>query len=170
MLRRGPNQKIIGISLYGLDNRYYDSIKLIAKRATKFYPDWIIRIYYDDTINFSIICDLECLQSDGKFLDNIDFCYSNEIPNGLLSNTWSANYMHKMTWRWLPIGDPFVNVFISRDSDSWFNERESEAVKTWLASEYLFHIMRGSPVLVNENNLKLYYFLLQITRIIMLQY
>jgi hypothetical protein len=152
VFRRGPKQNIIGISLYGLDDRYYKSLKLIANQASHFYPEWTIRIYYDNSINKSIICDIECLKNDDKLLDNVDFCYINNIPNGLLSNTWSSSYMHNMKWRWLPLGDPFVDIFISRDSDSWFSERESEAVKMWLKSEYLFHVMRGTLILLIELN------------------
>ena len=148
VFRRGPNQKVIGISLYGSDDRYYKSLKIIAKQAAKHYSDWIMRIYYDNSVIKSTICDIECLRDDddGKLLDNVDFCYINKIPNGLPNDsaTWSCSYTHSMKWRWLPIGDPFVDVFISRDSDSWFHDREYEAVKDWLKSEYLFHVMRGN--------------------------
>jgi hypothetical protein len=149
VFRRGPNQKVIGISLYGTDNRYYKSLKYIAKQAAKHYPEWIIRIYYDKSILNSIICEIECLKDDdddkdgGKLLDNVDFCSINNIPNGLPSNTWSCDYTHSMKWRWLPIGDPFVDVFLSRDSDSWFHDREYEAVREWLKTDYPFHLMRG---------------------------
>jgi hypothetical protein len=146
--RRGPNQKVIGISLYGTDDRYYKSLKVIAKQAAQHYPEWVMRIYYDNTIKKSVICEIECLKGDdGKPLDNIDFCYINNIPNGLPSKTWSCDYTHAMKWRWLPIGDPLVDTFLSRDSDSWFHDREYEAVKVWLKSQYLFHLMRGKSLL-----------------------
>jgi hypothetical protein len=144
--RRGPKQKVIGISLYGTDDRYYKSLRVIAKQAAQHYPEWVMRIYYDNTIKKSVICEIECLTGDdGKPLDNIDFCYVNNIPNGLPSKneTWSCDYTHAMKWRWLPIGDPLVDTFLSRDSDSWFHDREYEAVKVWLKSQYLFHLMRG---------------------------
>ena len=74
--------KKIGSWLYGLD----DSFKIIAKLATQFYSIWIIRIYYDKSIYFSIVFDLECLKSGGKLLDNVDFFYINNISNGFPSN------------------------------------------------------------------------------------
>jgi hypothetical protein len=37
--------------------------------------------------------------------------------------------MHKMSWRWLPIGDNFVDYFMSRDTDAWINDREYESVQ-----------------------------------------
>ena len=139
VLSRGLQQKVIGVSLYGNDPLYYESIKIISKLVQKYYPHWIIRIYYDYSINQTIICELECLKGN-----NIDFCNINEIPFGSpISNVWNAKHMHKMSWRWLPIGDPFVDVFLSRDSDSWFHDREYEAVREWLKTDYPFHLMRG---------------------------
>ena len=100
----------------------------------------MIRIYYDKSINSSIICELECLKDEksGKFMDIIDFCNINEIPFGNPNNTWNAQYMHSMKWRFLPIGDPFVDIFMSRDLDSWIIDREVDAVNVWLQSNTLF--------------------------------
>ena len=49
-----------------------------------------------------------------------------------------------MKWRWLPIGDSFVDIFSSRDSDSYFLQREVDSVNVWLSSNKPGHIMRGS--------------------------
>jgi len=139
VLSRGLQQKVIGVSLYGNDPLYYESIKIVSKLVQKYYPHWIIRIYYDYSINQTIICELECLIEN-----NIDFCNINEIPFGSsISNVWNAKHMHKMSWRWLPIGDDFVDYFMSRDTDAWINDREYESVQVWLKSNKLFHIMRG---------------------------
>ena len=117
VLRRGDRQKVVSYSLYG----------------------------YDKSINQSIICEYECLKDDvtGKYTDIIDFCNINEIPFGNPIKTWDAQYMHSMKWRFLPIGDPFVDMFMSRDLDSWIIEREVAAVKEWFDSNTLFHVMRG---------------------------
>jgi hypothetical protein len=125
-LRRGTNQKIIGYSLYGTDPKYYINLKKIARQAKTLYPDWIIRIHHDNSINSSIICEIECLKNDEneEYLDNVDFCDMNRIPYGSQVETWNANYINKMIWRWLPIGDPFVDIFISRDKDSPLSQRE----------------------------------------------
>ena len=144
VFRRGPEQKVVAVSLYGTNNRYYKSLKYISKQVAEHYPDWVMRIYYDKSILKSIICEIECLKDENeKLLDNVDFCYINNIPNGLPENTWSSDYTHGMKWRWLPIGDPFVDVFLSRDSDSWIHDREYESVREWLKTEYPFHLMRG---------------------------
>lgn len=50
-----------------------------------------------------------------------------------------------MMWRFFPLADPFIDVFVSRDTDSYILQREVDAVKIWLASDKLVHIMRDHP-------------------------
>jgi hypothetical protein len=138
-MRRGNHQKVIGYSIYGKDPLYYKYLELIARTAKKYYPDWTIRFYHDDSINKSIICELECLKNKDSYLDNVDFCNVNEIP---LVN-WDANFIIQRFWRWFAIGDEFIDVFLSRDSDFCIVEREQAAVHDWLNRNTIFHIMRG---------------------------
>ncbi len=49
-----------------------------------------------------------------------------------------------MTWRWLPIGDSFVDFVASRDTDAWISKRELDSVKVWMESNTVFHVMRGN--------------------------
>ena len=152
-LRRGPNQKIISFSLYGNNSFYYSLLETNIRMAQQHYPDWSIRIYHDDTIDKSIICRFECAleqrnQSDNQmviFHENVDFCNVNELPkkDNFLAMFFNANYMLPMSWRWLPIGDDFVDLFVSRDTDSCIFDRERAAVNEWLQSNTLFHVMRG---------------------------
>ena len=148
VLRRGPGQKVIAYSLYGTHPKYYDQIKPLLKMAAEYYSDWVLRIYYDDSINKSLICDIECMKDEfDRYYDNVDFCYSYYIPNGFDRNVLNASYLHSMKWRWLPLGDPFVNMFLSRDTDSWLTRREYDSVREWLLNtQALFHIMRGKWV------------------------
>ena len=53
--------------------------------------------------------------------------------------------MFAMTWRFLPLIDPLVDVFMSRDADSPIIDREVVAVKQWLASDAIFHALRDHP-------------------------
>jgi hypothetical protein len=48
-------------------------------------------------------------------------------------------------WRFEPIDNPDVELFISRDTDSRISDREKLAVDEWLKSDKLFHIMRDHP-------------------------
>jgi hypothetical protein len=41
--------------------------------------------------------------------------------------------------------DEMVDTVMSRDSDSRIIHREEEAVREWLASDKIFHIMRDHP-------------------------
>ncbi|XP_037080034.1 uncharacterized protein LOC119100931 [Pollicipes pollicipes] len=45
-------------------------------------------------------------------------------------------------WRLLPLDDPLVDVFVSRDLDSLPSQREAAAVAAWLHAPETFHIMR----------------------------
>jgi hypothetical protein len=144
-LRRGPNQKVIAYSLYGNEKHFFEKLKQLASKISKEFPGWTMRVYYDDqTVDPSVICQIECAKREAsdQYLDNADLCNINKIPYDLES-TWSAGYMHGMMWRWLPIGDSFVDVISSRDADSRIIQREIDSTNAWLKSNTLFHIMRG---------------------------
>jgi len=68
-----------------------------------------------------------------------DLCPVNSLPQfGDLSSVFG------MTWRFLPISDPTVDIMVSRDLDSRFTAREQAAVSEWLQSELPFHSMRDN--------------------------
>ena len=50
-----------------------------------------------------------------------------------------------MFWRFLVMGDPTVNHFLVRDTDSLILPREVDAVQEWIQSPMQFHVMRDSP-------------------------
>ena len=108
-LRRGLNQKIIGYSLYGRKQDFYDRLKEISKQIKNLYsPEWKMRVYYDKSINQSFICELECLEQNNKtnvMIDNSDFCDINKIyfnfSSYLSDKSFNADFIHSMKWRWL---------------------------------------------------------------------
>ena len=143
-LRRGKDLKLISYSLYGKNAFYSKLLPKLAMHIKNMYPGWIMRIYHDDSIEPKLKCEMECLKEEDNLIDNVDFCHINKIPTkNFLETTWNADYMHAMMWRWLPMGDSFVNVFMSRDSDSLIIQRELDSVNVWLASNKTAHIMRG---------------------------
>jgi hypothetical protein len=150
--RRGKSQRIISYSLYNKNRFFYDKLKEITRQLKVLYPGWTMRVYYDKTIDKSVICEVECQIDDkGLLLDNADFCDINnltfKLENVKNSNLtpFDASYIHSMMWRWLPIGDSFVDVFSSRDTDSFLLQREVDSVNVWLKSDKVGHIMRDHP-------------------------
>lgn len=143
--RRGKGQKIIGYSLFGKKERYIRLLSNVSLQIMQYYPGWTMRVYHDSSIPNGKKCELECLKdSHGKYVDNVDFCNIESLPvKGELYQTWNAKNIVQTIWRWFPIGDSFVNVFSSRDSDSIILQREVDASSQWLASNKPGHIMRG---------------------------
>ena len=141
VFKRGKNQKIISYSLFGHNERYYSLIKQLSKLIKQMYPDWIIRIYYDDSIDRKIVCQMECET------ENMDFCDINRLPmSSSFSSTWNASYIYPSIWRYLVVSDSFVDVFMSRDLDSLIYQRELDSVNVWLNKTVKSgHIMRDHP-------------------------
>ena len=144
--RRGSNQKIVGFSFYGdinSDNSkkkgYFRGILGNLKLMPKYYPGWVMRLYYDldkaDPI-FQDLCQLACHDA------NLDICDAKHLPGTPFVD---ARRVFAMNWRFFPTLDPQVDVFVSRDLDSRFSHREFAAVQEWLNSNYQFHFMRDNP-------------------------
>ena len=75
------------------------------------------RLYYDLTYDDPVLpklCELSC---EG----NLDLCDIQKLPGTPMPN---ATWMFPMNWRFLPTLDPQVNIYLSRDLDSEFNDRE----------------------------------------------
>jgi hypothetical protein len=104
VLRRGFNQKVIGYSLYGTKTSYYDKLKNISRQIDELYPGWLMRVYYDGSINKEIICEIECLIDQDELIDNSDFCnvhsLSLTLGDFIRNSSLNANYTHAMKWRW----------------------------------------------------------------------
>ncbi|CAF3079143.1 unnamed protein product [Rotaria socialis] len=146
--RRGPHQKVISISIYGSTSKYTDNpmfswdksilpflIPLAAEVQT-LLPSWIIRLYIDYA--GSLKSQRESLSN----FSNVDLCDIHNIP--LFGSSLSVYLPGKM-WRFLPVFDPFVDFFLSRDLDSPVMKRETETIELWESNEErnsIFHIAR----------------------------
>jgi hypothetical protein len=102
-----------------------------------FVLGWIVRIYStfegEDAVGYSKLNDL--LQ-DYPF---VDLCNVTRI----MELNQIDRPLFPMTWRFLPLLDPTVDILMPRDSDSHISIRESAAVNEWLlSSNSTFHIMR----------------------------
>jgi len=132
-------KKIISFSLWCQDtqlcknkinenkNMYYNgmvrNLEILNKK--EIYKDWTIRCYINNTVSSEL---QETLKNLGAEL--IDMTGS-KIPG--------------MFWRFLPLNDSSVDIFVVRDTDSRINLREYRAVKEWLESDKLLHVMRDHP-------------------------
>jgi len=153
VLRRGKHQKIIAYSLYGTNPKYTRNLEQIPEIIRMKYKNYTARVYYDKSVESNMRCQLECNNSDVLDFCNVDrfSSYLNEIFDDSASakNYMDLTYMHKMMWRFLPVGDSFVDVFMSRDTDSLFTDREIDSVNEWLGSINVGHIMRGYEFIKN---------------------
>jgi hypothetical protein len=141
--RRGPHQRVIGVSAY-LSHK--DNKKLLPKlrtylleyieEAKEKYPEWIVRVYYH-SLNMS---KEEIVHIEDNY-SNVDFCDSTNIPVFGNVLTWLPGKMQ----RFLPLADPLVDIYMSRDIDSPILERETTIVRGWLDSKQTIHIMRDHP-------------------------
>ena len=62
--------------------------------------------------------------------------------NVMYNKTLNFDYINFATWRWMPLFESFVDVFASRDADSYIIQRELDSVNVWLKSDKIGHIMR----------------------------
>lgn len=147
--RRGRGQKVIGTCFYGnadseahQNRRYFDGIRENLEVMTDIYPDWTLRIYFNESlsrITLREICDLACKH------DNLDLCHVGKLPMGSIIGDVKLTNIFPMMWRFLPLLDPQVSIFLSRDLDSVVNRRELAAVTEFIESDHVFHIMRDHP-------------------------
>ena len=143
-VQRGPNQKVIGYCHYHnpLEDRegkgYFKGIEKNLKEIQKLYPDWTMRLYHEfpqDDPKMDQLCQWSCQYSQ------LQLCHAHHIP--ALGN---VSKIFPMIWRFLPLLDPQVTHFLSRDLDSHLIQRGADAVNEWLTkSDKSFHVMRDHP-------------------------
>jgi hypothetical protein len=147
-LRRGKHLKVVSYSLFGKEPLFYHKLRDLAKQIKRFYPNWLMRIYHDSSINRSVICDIECATDDNTLviMDNSDFCDLTNVHIEFEGSKMSlVEFVLPRMWRFLAIGDSFVDIFSSRDSDSEILQREVDSVDAWIASNKILHAMRDHP-------------------------
>ncbi len=81
--RRGFNQYVLSVSAYESNDRRelktsltWSFINIFVNEAKKFYPKWIVRVYYYNLIN-KTKTDIENLE---KLHNNLDFCDVENLP------------------------------------------------------------------------------------------
>ena len=141
--KHGRHQKVIGVSIDRSNkNKIHSTDQILSSviqyivEAKEFYPDWRVRVYYQN-----VDVTLEQIFQIEQRYDNVDFCDALNIP--LLGNVTS--FLFGGFVRYLPLADRFVDMFMSRNIFSPIFQREIQSVHQWISSDKLFHIMRDHP-------------------------
>jgi hypothetical protein len=119
-------KNVIAYSLWGDHPIYWKGALENIKQVSKYFPGWICKFYIDKN------CKSELINS--IIGDNVEV----ELVE-------SVDSFHGMFWRFWASEDPEVDIFLSRDCDSRFSNREISAINEWLSSDKDFHIMRDHP-------------------------
>ena len=118
--------RVVSYSLWGNNPKYNIGALRNAELVSKLYPGWQARFYVGTNTPVETINGLHECGAHG-----IDM----KKPGD-----WTG-----MFWRFEAASDPDVDVMISRDCDSRITAREVAAVKQWIESGSMFHIMRDHP-------------------------
>lgn len=117
---------VIAYSLWGDHPMYWQGALRNIEQSKKYFPGWICRFYIDKNCKPELI---DIIKGDNVEVVLVD----------------SKDSFHGMFWRFWAAEDPNVDVFLSRDCDSRFSDRELLAINEWLSSDKDFHIMRDHP-------------------------
>ena len=117
---------IIAFSLWGDNPMYWVGALRNIEQVKKYFPSWICRFYIDKNSDQNLI---ETIKGDNVEVILVD----------------SKDSFHGMFWRFWASEDQDVDIFLSRDCDSRFSDREVSAINEWLDSDKDFHIMRDHP-------------------------
>ncbi len=119
-------KNVIAYSLWGDQPMYWVGALRNIEQAREYFPGWICRFYIDSSCRSDLI---DSIKGDNVEVVLVD----------------SKDSFHGMFWRFWAAEDPEVDIFLSRDCDSRFSQREAAAIGEWLKSEKEFHIMRDHP-------------------------
>jgi len=108
--------KIFSMSVWGNNPRYIVGAKRQIELAKEFYPEFTVRLYTDNVLNFKQESGVEIIDKSG-------------CANGVF-------------WRFEPLFESEDNIVIVRDTDGRVTVREQMAVEEWVKSSNLFHTFR----------------------------
>ena len=111
--------KIISFSLWGSDPKYCIGVIKNILLAYKFFPEWIVHVYYDDSV-------------PNDTLDHIEY-YNNTLLKERKKGFgafWRFESMKPGT------------IVLSRDADSRLSLRERKIIDSWLESDKKMCVIR----------------------------
>jgi hypothetical protein len=115
----------VSFSLWGENPIYNVGIIRNAELMEKFYPNWKMVVFFDDSVPSETIKELQNRNVETRlFVDKS---------------------IYGMFWRFYAVDLPDCEHVIFRDADSRFSLRESLAVDEWIKSGKSLHVMRDHP-------------------------
>jgi len=120
-------KKIISFSLFNNFAMYNYGIIANIYLAKQIFPDWICRVYCDNTTNQNTIEEI-------KKHNNTEIYFVND----------EESKIYQIIWRFWAIDDPEVSIMICRDADARLSNREKICVNIFENSDYLFHSIRDN--------------------------
>jgi hypothetical protein len=126
-------KRIIAFSLWG--NIPYYTVGAIknALLAKIYFPEWICRYYYDNSVPNEIIKKL-------KSLDNTELIYI-EKPSGATRFKQLGQY--GSLWRYAVFNDDDVEIWMVRDTDSRISPYEKKYIDEFINSNKIIHSFRN---------------------------
>ena len=115
--------RIISYCLFGSEPSSIEGAVANSKIASRIFPEWIVRIYHDDTVPREA---LQSIRSENVQLVNI----KTKTP-----------FEPKEIWNLFVADDPCLERYLIRSTDSMLTAREKAAVDEWIDSGKHFHIM-----------------------------
>jgi len=132
--QRAESKLILSYSIFGEKAESLSRfINMVHNESINIYPYnlFTIRVYHDGRLSESTRSRIK------NQCPKVRFCDIRRVPHfGDLSAHIGT------VWRFLPMADKTVEIFCSRDLDSPLLQRGGDAVKEWLSSDRLLHVMR----------------------------
>ena len=125
--------RIISFCLFGSEPSNIEGAVANTKIASQIFPEWIVRIYHDDTVPNQV---LQTIKSE-----NVQF----------VKITTKTPFEPKEIWNLFVATDPCLERYLIRNINTRLTARERAAVDQWINSGKRFHIIRDHPVHVNDS-------------------
>jgi len=118
-------KRVVSFSLFGNADLYCKGAIENAKLCSEIYEGWECRVYYSDDVPTEIIDEL--------------------LVHGAITIKCDRNNTYDgLFWRFKPLNEDDVSIWISRDCDSRVTQRDKVCVDEWIVSGKPVHLIRDA--------------------------
>lgn len=153
---RGPNQKVFSYVIFGRRKSFYfHGVKTNLEHIKRRFPGYVMRLYHDYPQPKSdpnpALCNFLCHRRNNSLCQTFCprqrkeeselceiFCEEPRLDLcSVLDDDLQRFYANDfadcfgMVWRYVPMSDPLVSEWHSRDLDSWLDQRQKFALDEW---------------------------------------